>query len=125
MSLVKSSPTKLRVFKKSQPHDQMMLYKYVKLTDKDFLYVAQFNSDEWMTYNAMKEYEYLCNRKGADENATGKTLLTPDLFQEVVDAGNPTRFLTFGLYTIMRAAEMSYYDDEKRYNQMIERQMKN
>jgi hypothetical protein len=116
LSLVKQSKTKVRIFSKVVPHNQMLLLKFASLNDRDFLYVAEMNSNAWMTYNAMKEYEYFCNRKGADENSTGKSLLTPELFQEVIDMGNePGPYLNFALYSLMRSSEMSFLENERRY----------
>ena len=120
MKVARRSDIKTNICKKSTPANLHFLIKYVELCDKDFLYIGDFSSDEWMTYGAMKEYEYHFNRNGADENATGKSLLDPNLYQEVIDNGNPIKYLTYRLYKAMREEEIKFDEEAKAYNKKLD-----
>ena len=120
MATARRSEIKTNICKKSNPAHLHFLIKYVELSDKDFLYIGDFSSDEWMTYGAMKEYEYHFNRNGADEKATGKSLLDPTLYQEVIDNGNPIKYLTFRLYLAMREEEIKFEEEAKAYNKKLD-----
>lgn len=112
LAYAKSNPAKLAVLRQfaPAPHDMMGLLTFIRLPMDDFRAICQFKGNDWMSYGAMKEYEYGANRDAEDIPADVKdadayrAILTEPQFNKQ-KGNNPSKALTYTLYKQMSEAE--------------------
>lgn len=124
LAYAQSHPEKMRILRHhsmGNPVKISELITFIRLPTDIFQTICTFKSRDWLSYGAMKEYEYGFNREPEDfpkENQHEKDwsdLLTKDLFEKV-KSKNPSILLTHELYVMMRTEE----EWEKMLNKLDE-----
>ena len=95
----------------------MMYLDFIKMETPHLKLVLEFKSKDWISYGAMKETEYYCNRDEEDipederDEEGGycnneRSILSRKLFEKA-KAKNPSDKLSYILYKLMRIHDKS------------------
>jgi hypothetical protein len=117
MDYARKNPNKIRIVKMyvDSPYELATFLAFLPLSEDDLHTLGSFKSKDWMSYGAMKEQEYFCNRNKEDipvderndddeYNNNEKKILRQIEFLRV-KKNNPSSSLTYSLYLRMRECE--------------------